>query len=82
MRVTPGFVAVKEDGTFLCMGLQNKWGNESAWWSETNDIEQATVFPFATSRSLLGRLVAQDCPSHTFVPVEVRREVVLKGFGV
>lgn len=82
MKKKDGFVAVLEDGTFLQMGVQNRWGNESAWASETPDIETATVFAAPTERAVIGRLELRYDKPFRFVPVEVRREVVLAGWGV
>lgn len=82
MKTTSGFVAVKEDGTFLQMGLQTRWGNESAWVSEVKDIEQATVFAAPTERAVIGRHRLDYPHPFRFVPVEIRREVVLTGWGV
>jgi len=82
MKITQAFVAVKADGTFLRMGVQNKWGNDVPWVDETDDIERATVFAHPNARCVLGRLQHNYPHPFNFVPVEIRREVLLKGFGV
>lgn len=83
MRVTTGFVAVTADGTFLSLGTQTRWGNESTWCYPAVNIEEATVLPFPKLNCVYGRLSApRDMPEHRFIPVEVRREVVQTGWGV
>lgn len=82
MKITKGYVAVKEDGTFLQFGIENKWGTEVAWVSETNDIEAATVLSHPTHRTVTGRHSINYTHKFTYVPVEVRREVIQTGWGV
>jgi hypothetical protein len=82
MKVTKGYVAVKEDGTFLIISVVLKWGTESVHVGETSNIELATVLEYPNHRIITGRRPANLPDKLTYIPVEVRREVVQTGWGV
>lgn len=81
MKITKGFVAVRHDGVFLSMGLKNRWGSESAYVTEVDSIDTATVFAAPTERAAFGRHPNPYPHKFQFVPVEVKREVVQTGWG-
>jgi nitrite reductase/ring-hydroxylating ferredoxin subunit len=80
VKITEGFVAVAEDGTFITMYETDTHTGHHIRWGETPDIEMATVFHGQHFGSRSNRF--SNAPTATFVPVEVRREVILKGYGV
>lgn len=77
MRVTTGFVAVTATGEFLCLvGSRTHVGNRYELLP-VDELEDATVQPYAG----FGRQVVLP-EGARWVPVTVRREVVLAGWGV
>lgn len=80
MKITQGFVAVKKDGSFLHISERTTHTGSHIDVCTVAYIEDASVFsaPRFYSRSMLNA-VTDD---FNWVPVEVRREVVLTGYGV
>ena len=81
MKVTRGFVAVQPDGQFLYITSQQTHTGHHVSISPVADIEDATVRnnPGPRDRREHGELAKHQI---TWVPVEVRREVILQGYGV
>lgn len=80
MRVTQGFVAVTEQGEFLYVGQRSTHTGHHVDVSPVSGIDRATVHAYPR---LTDRNVERAMPKgYRMVPVEVRREVVLTGFGV
>lgn len=83
MQITQGFIPVAADGRPLCLYKHNKGGTDIALWYYSDSLETATVVAHPELRMVYGRLqVPDDLPPFSFVPVEVRREVRLQGYGV
>jgi hypothetical protein len=83
MKTTRGFVAVTPDGAFLYINSQQTHTGHHVFISEVADIDDATVRnqpgPRPGDRKEAAELAARKI---RWVPVEVRREVVLQGYGV
>ena len=80
MKITTGFIAVREDGTFLHISERSTHTGHHIDVLPVATIDEANVFnsPRFYSRQLQAA-VPKDCK---WVPVEVRREVLLIGYGV
>ncbi len=78
MKITQGFVAVKADGTFIAVSQRSTHTGFHTNFYEVSSIDDASVFPSKHFNNQ-GR-EKPDFPV-IFVPVEVRREVILKGYG-
>lgn len=81
MQITQGFVAVKQDGTFLYVGHRSTHTGEHIDVIEVDCVERASVFSgpnFGYGYGMRHKLPTDV----TFIPVEVRREVIIKGYGV
>lgn len=79
MKITKQYVAANADGTFIQAYESQTHTGFHINVSSTIDIEQASLFsnPRFPSFEMRKRIVA-----YQWVPVEVRREVVLLGYGV
>ena len=82
MKIDEGYVAVRDDGEFLRSGKVSTHVGYRTWIDLVKDIEQATVFKAAhfPDRDMRTAVVEYG-GKFTFVPVQVRREVILKGYG-
>lgn len=77
MKITRGFVAITPDGAYLYMSSQQTRTGHHVYISEVADINDASVRvnPGPRDRKEMALLVQRKV---TWVPVEVRREVVLQ----
>lgn len=81
MKKTQGFVAVTKSGRFYCVGERSTHTGHHIDIGIVDDMDNATVF--LSPRAMTHTYKKVDLPADTtFVPVEVRREVILLGFGV
>lgn len=80
MKITRGFVAVQPDGMYLYITHNQTHTGYHIDVSPVLDIEDATIRnnPAAKDRKEADVLRQRGI---TWAPVEVRREVILKGFG-
>ena len=80
MKTTQGFVAVRPSGEFIQVDRSDTHTGFHIQVHLCDNIEEATVFniPGFASRDVRMAVIGE----HTWVPVEIRREVILKGFGV
>lgn len=79
MKITDAFVAVRADGEFMRVDQVQTMVGQRNVVDTVLDIEQATTFRIA---AFVDRDLRADYGSKfKFVPVEIRREVILKGFG-
>lgn len=81
MKISTGYVAVKPDGTFLYIGERHTHTGHHIDITEVVNIEDATVSHIPAFMDQNARREARRLGA-TWVPVEVRREVILKGYGV
>ncbi len=80
MKITTGFVAVQENGTFLHISERATHTGQHIDVLPVATIDEASVFSSPRFYSLKMRdAVPKNCK---WVPVEVRREVILTGYGV
>jgi hypothetical protein len=80
MKITKGFVAVLPDGRFLRIHQVSTMVGYRPDVDIVADIEQATVQPVPRVIDRSDRLALEQ-HKFTWCPVEVRREVILKGYG-
>lgn len=80
MKITRGFAAVQPDGQYLYISSHQTHTGHHVDVSLVTDINDATIRtnPAARERKEAEVLRKREI---TWVPVEVRREVILKGFG-
>lgn len=80
MKITRGFAAVQPDGQYLYISSYLTHVGNRVDVSPVTDIEDATIRnnPAPRDRKESEALRSRGV---TWVPVEVRREVILKGFG-
>lgn len=81
MIVTSGYVAVKTDGTFLHVSEGQTHTGYHVRINEVDSLEHASIFTVPRLVGSYYKPISYREPL-IFVPVEVRREVVLKGYGV
>jgi len=81
MTITQGYVAVYPDGDFLRIYERNTHTGNHVKIERVSTLEHATIFGSPTLR-MIGNRNCPDDKEFNFVPVEVRREVILKGYGV
>lgn len=81
MKISTGYVAVKPDGTFLYVSERHTHTGYHIDIAEVASIEDASVMRAPAFMDRAARSEAERL-GVTWVPVEVRREVVLKGYGV
>lgn len=79
MKITQGYVAVRADGTFIYVSQRSTHTGFHTEFNDVKTIEDASVFPSPRFSSIQGH--THPPKNVTFVPVEVRREVILKGYG-
>jgi hypothetical protein len=82
MKTTQGFVAVQPDGQFLYISSTQTHTGQHITITPVADIEHATVRNNPGPRGDRKEVAALAERKVTWVPVEVRREVVLLGYGV
>lgn len=80
MKITRGFAAVQPDGQYLYISHAHTHTGHRIDIAAVTDIEDATIRnnPAPRDRKESEALRSRGI---TWVPVEVRREVILKGFG-
>jgi hypothetical protein len=80
MKISRGFVAVQPDGQFLYISSHQTHTGHHVDVSPVGDIDDASVRnqPAARDRKEAAALRRLGV---TWVPVEVRREVILQGYG-
>jgi len=76
MKITQGFVAVTPDGEYIQWWQRSTHTGYRTEFGTTTKIDEAGVSSTPKLRRADGML------QHTWVPVELRVEVVLKGYGV
>ena len=81
MKITRGFVAVQPDGMFLYIAHNHTHTGYHIDIALVTDVEDATIRHQPAARDRKEAEVLRQ-RGITWVPVEVRREVILKGFGV
>ena len=79
MKISQGYVAVTEDGEFLSVGQSHTHTGHHVDVTVVKTVEDATVHPYPQ----VGRVVSKHMPKdYKMIPVEVRREVNITGYGV
>lgn len=79
MKITKEYIAANADGSFIqCCETQTHTGTH-VHVSSTNNIEEANTFPNPHFNSFGLR---NHIAVHQWIPVQVRREVILLGYGV
>jgi hypothetical protein len=80
MKTTKLFACVKSDGTFAVISHSQSHIGYRTNVSFTSDIDEATLFsgPFIIDRK--DREALYGCVTY-FVPVTLKREVILEGYG-
>ena len=82
MNITKGFVPVRPDGTFVYLLVTQSHTGFRTELQDVKTIEDATVCRNPTFSCHMAGVRGRDLDSQVnFVPVEVRREVVLLGYG-
>lgn len=81
MKITNAYVAATKDGQFYRLSQRQTHTGHHIELESVNDIEQASTFSspmFDTweARQRVGHKV------HAWLPVQIKREVVLTGFGI
>lgn len=79
MKITQGFVAATADGQFLRTSVRQTHTGTHVSVNVVPDIDQADVY---LAPRFWDRDTYKVAPDHTWLPVEVRREVILKGYGI
>jgi hypothetical protein len=80
MKITKGFVAVLPDGQFLRIHQVSTMVGYRPDVTIVSDIESASTYPTPNVIDRSDRLALEQ-HKFTWCPVEVRREVILKGYG-
>ena len=78
MKIEQLFAAVTPDGEYLHWWQVSTHVGYRWEFSTTTDIERAS---FTVTKGYPGQSALKDAPAHTWVPVERRTEVILKGYG-
>ncbi len=79
MNITKGYVAATVNGDFIVKYQVSTHIGHRDEFAFVGDIEKATVFPGPHMRLAFRQYTG---PCYNMVPVEVRREVILLGYGV